>query len=138
MNIPDNRNARGEDVAKFAAEMAQLARRPEMKPYLSSTEARRQEKEEQRDEAEAKRRGELIDKWFGDNLGKLDPVVWAKFQETKKPEVLEEAGWVLDMQSFDEERPGYLPRPYAAVSITRMGMIFFDELKPIPSKLVKP
>lgn len=137
MMIPENRNAKGEDFAKFAAEMTALAKSPAMRPYLTSTERRRQEREEKREEAEAKRRGELIDKWFGDNMMKLDPEAWRKFQETQDPAILESAGWILDMQSFDEERPGYKPRPYAAVSITRMGMIFFEDLQPI-NKLVTP
>src|SRR5688500_4405616 len=96
MMIPDSRNHKGEDFAKFAAEMAQLAKSPAMRPHLTSSERRRQEREAKRAEEdakkqreewaiEAKRRDDITAKWFDDNMKRIEPYAWEQFKKSQNP-----------------------------------------------------
>lgn len=153
--IPSTRNAKGEDIGKFAAEMARLAQRPEMKPFLSSTEAKRQEREAKRDaEAEqkrkedwlieAKRRDDITAAWFNRHMSELAPKYWSAFKKAGKPEILGKAGWELVADMTTAEKPGHLPTPCTVCTIKRYGKakrierLVWEEPKIIPSKIIKP
>jgi hypothetical protein len=166
MMIPDSRNNKGEDFAKFAAEMHELAKRPELRPHLTSTERRRVEREEKRaaeeeqkrKEAwliEAKRRDDITAQWFNLHMRQLCPQVWAKFQRAGKAAkdevgaqaavlILSNAGWDIVADMTTAEKPGHLPTPVTVCSIRRHGKIkrierlVWEEPKPIPSKIIKP
>ncbi len=151
----ENRNAKGEDIGKFAAEMAQLAKDPRMKPFLTSTEMKRQEREaKQAAEAEqkrkeewlieAKRRDDITAEWFNANMKVFAPKAWASFKKAQKVEVLDKAGWQLIADMTTAEKPGHLPVPVTICTIKRWNKtkkverLVWEEPKPIPSKIIKP
>lgn len=155
MKLPESRNAKGEDIGKFVAEMTALAKRPEMKPFLTSTEAKRQEQDKLREAAEeqkrkeewlieAKRRDDITAEWFNQNMQLFAPKAWASFKKTKKIEVLDKAGWELVADMTTAEKPGCLPVPVTICTIRRWNKIkkverlVWEEPKPIPSKIIKP
>lgn len=133
-------NHKGERIGKFAAEMAQLAKRPEMRPFLTITEAKRQEKEneaeQKKHEEECLRRDQITAQWFELNMKNLAPELWAKFQETKDPDILAEAGWQLDCEMTVDEREGFEPTPVTLCSIMKVERIYWEEPKPNKSKLI--
>lgn len=152
--IPETRNAKGEDVAKFAAEMANLAKDPRMKPFLTSTEAKRQEREAKRDaEAEqkrkeewlieAKRRDDITAAWFNRHMSELAPKVWSAFKKAENPEILSKAGWDMVADMTTATKPGHLPVPVTICTIKRWNKakrierLVWEEPKPIPGKIIK-
>lgn len=104
MNLPENRNSKGEDVGKFVAEMLALSKSPAMRPYLTETEARRQEQDRKREaeeerkkwEEEARARDKVTGEWFDLHMKTLAPRVWKKFQATKDPATLKKGKWELE------------------------------------------
>lgn len=142
------------EIAKFAAEMAFLSKQPGMKPYLSSTEARRQEREAKRDaEAEqkrkeeymieAKRRDDITGQWFNLHMSKLAPRVWGAFKKDGNPQPLAKAGWELIADMGSATKPGHLPTPVTVCTIKRFNKakrierLVWEDPVPIPSKIVK-
>ncbi|MDQ2999896.1 MAG: hypothetical protein M3Y08_01345 [Fibrobacterota bacterium] len=143
-----------EQIARFAAEMAQLAKDPRMKPYLTSTEAKRQEREAKREaEAEqkrkeewlieAKRRDDITAEWFNHQMKLLAPKVWAAFKAAEKTEILSKAGWDMVADMTTAEKPGHLPVPVTICTIKRWNKakrierLVWEEPKPIPGKIIK-
>lgn len=155
MTFPENRNAKGEDVAKFTAEMMRLAKSPAMRPFLTSTELARQAKEKEREEAEKKakeeaeraelqRRDQITAQWFEEKMLDLAPDIWLEFQATKNRKVLSKAKWRLTAKAGAGAPDGYTPVPVTLVSIFHRGKLqvrerlVWAEPKPIPSKVVIP
>lgn len=155
MTIPSTRNAKGEDIGKFAAEMAQLAKQPNMRPYLTSAEARRQEREAKREaEAEqkrkeewmieAKRRDDITGQWFNSHMTKLAPKLWKAFKRTQDPTGLFKAGWELIADMTTATKEGHEPTPCTVCTIKykskarRIERLVWEEPKPLQSKIIKP
>lgn len=149
IEMPENRNARGEDVARFTAEMMALAKRPEMRPFLTSTEVARQAKEKEleeqaekeRKEAEAieiKRRDMIIAEWFNANMLKLEPDTWMEFQATKNKRVMSKAKWRLIAENKVGAPEGYTPVPVTICTIYQRSKVKMRERlvweEPIPIK----
>jgi hypothetical protein len=157
--IPENRNAKGEDVGKFVAEMMKLAKRPEMRPFLTETEVRRQEAERKRDEEaeekrkeewmiESSRRYEIISKWFHLHMSELAPEAWKTYQAEAEADHhkalrnLRKAGWKLHARFVKVAPPGY--EPVAATNcailhrsvIQKIERLIWEEPKPIKSKII--
>jgi hypothetical protein len=154
MNIPESRNAKGEDHGKFAAEMLALSKLPGMRPFLTSTEIARQAKEKEREEQaekerqeaeqlELQRRDALTARWFEDKMMILAPDLWLEFQVVKRKKVLSKAKWRLTAKAGTAAPEGYVPVPTTVVSIFHQGKLqvrerlVWEEPKPIPSRLVK-
>lgn len=166
MNIPETRNAKGEDIAKFAAEMTQLARDPRMRPFLTSTERRRVEREEKRKAEEeqkrkeewlieAKRRDTITAQWFNHHMNQLCKRAWQAFQKASKAakseaeaqaavDALSKAGWEMIADMTTATKPGHLPTPVTICTIKRYGKakrierLVWEEPQPIPSTIIKP
>jgi len=155
IQMTENRNARGEDVAKFTAEMMKLAKRPEMKPFLTSTEVARQAKEKEaeaqaekeRKEAEAieiARRDHIIADWFDINMLRFAPDTWLEFQATKNKRVMSKAKWRLIAENKAGAPEGYTPVPVTICTIWHKGKVklcerlVWAEPKPIKGKILMP
>jgi len=154
MALPDTRNAKGEDIGKFTAEMMRLAKSPAMRPFLTSTEMARQAKEKEREEAEKKareeaekaelqRRDAISAQWFEEKMLELAPDTWLEFQATKNPKVMRKAKWRLTAKAGSGAPEGYTPVPTTVVSIFHRGKLkirerlVWEEPKPIPSKIIQ-
>jgi hypothetical protein len=155
-----------EQIAKFAAEMAALSKRPEMRPFLTSTEAARQAKDNERkakEEAERRekemvelaRRDGITAKWFNLHMRELAPKAWGAFQKAgkaaKNPDeasaavlALNKLGWDISAEMTTATKPGHLPTPVTLCRIKRWNKIkkverlVWEEPRPIPSKIIKP
>ncbi len=153
MQMPENRNAKGEDIGRFTAEMMRLAKRPEMRPFLTSTEVARQAKEKERDEqaekerkeAEAiefKRRDMIIADWFDTHMLHLAPDTWMEFQATKNKRVMSKAKWRLIAENKVGAPEGYTPVPVTICTIWHKSKVMlcerlvWQEPKPIKGKII--
>lgn len=155
MTFPENRNEKGEDYAAFAAEMLQLAKRPEMRPFLASTEAARQAKEKERDEEierqrkeaeaiEQAKRSVAICEWFDREMLARVPDLFMEFQATKNRKVLSKEKWRLTTKDGIGDVEGYLPMRFTLCRIFHRGKLqvqarlVWDPMKKISSLIIQP
>lgn len=151
IHMPENRNAKGEDIGRFTAEMMALAKRPEMRGFLTSTEVARQAKEKEaeaqaekeRKEAEAielKRRDDITAEWFSAKMMTLEPHTWMLFQASKNKRELK--GWRLTAKAMMAAPEGFTPVPVTLCSIFHKGKLqirerlVWMEPKPIKGKII--
>lgn len=153
IQMPENRNAKGEDIGKFTAEMMALAKRPEMRPFLTSTELARQEKEKEREEQaekerkeaeaiELKRRDMIIADWFDSRMMEFAPDTWMEFQATRNKRVMSKAKWRLLAENKVGAPEGFTPVPVTICTVYHKGKIRYrerlvwEEPKPIKGKII--
>lgn len=157
--IPEMRNAKGEDIGKFVAEMQALAKKPEMRPFLTATEEARQAKEAERDQAEEERRREawmleqdrryrIIAEWFDKHMKELAPVEWEAYQEAAKTDgqkalrALRKKGWKLHARFAQAGPEGYTPVPTTVCAILNRAFVqkierlVWAEPQKIPSAII--
>jgi len=152
-------NETPEQIARFAAEMAALSKRPELRPFLTSTEAKRQAKDKEREDAEkarkeeewmieSSRRYEAIAAWFDDVMGQLCPAEWMEYGMMAKENPhdalrkLRKAGWKMHARFVSVTKPGHEPVAATNVLVLYRGMIkrmerlVWEDPKPIKSKII--
>jgi hypothetical protein len=148
-----------EEISRFAAEMVALSKRPELRPYLTNTEAKRQDKERKRQEEEEERKKEewliesdrrykIIAKWINENMEELAKDDWAQYQKDapenhhKALRELRKKGWKLHVRALKVTKPDHEPVNATNCmilfrgSIERAERMIWEEPKPIKSKLV--